>query len=103
QLRRRAQGRRRGRQQEGLRPAKLSQGGRGRHGRAGLDGLPGAELGGHRRLTATVTGVGHTRGMTTIGAIFTPQRPPGLAVEAAHAADAAGLEELWLWEDCFAE
>jgi alkanesulfonate monooxygenase SsuD/methylene tetrahydromethanopterin reductase-like flavin-dependent oxidoreductase (luciferase family) len=41
--------------------------------------------------------------MTIVGAIFTPQRPPGLAVEAARAADAAGLEELWLWEDCFAE
>ena len=40
QLRRRAQGRRRGRQQEGLRPARLGQGGRGRHGRAGRRGLP---------------------------------------------------------------
>ena len=34
QLRRRAQGRRRGRQQEGLRPALLPEAGRGRHGRA---------------------------------------------------------------------
>ena len=35
QLRRRAQGGRRGRQQEGLRPARLGQGGRGGHGQAG--------------------------------------------------------------------
>ena len=34
QLRRRAQGRRRGRQQEGVRPARLGQGGRGGHGQA---------------------------------------------------------------------
>ena len=34
QLRRRAQGRRRGRQQEGVRPADLGQGGRGGHGQA---------------------------------------------------------------------
>ena len=40
--------------------------------------------------------------MTTVGAIFTPQNPPGLAVEAARAADAAGLPELWIFEDCFA-
>ena len=39
QLRRRAQGRRRGRQQEGLRPPRLGQGGRGRHGRPRRRGL----------------------------------------------------------------
>ena len=39
QLRRRAQGRRRGRQQEGLRPPRLGQGRRGRHGRAGRRGV----------------------------------------------------------------
>ncbi len=39
QLRRRAEGRRRGRQQEGLRPALLPEGRRGRHGRAGGAGL----------------------------------------------------------------
>ena len=41
QLRRGAQGRRRGRQQEGLRPARLGQAGRGRHGPARRDGLRG--------------------------------------------------------------
>ena len=40
QLRRRPQGRRRGREQEGLRPPGLGQGGRGRHGGAGRRGLP---------------------------------------------------------------
>ena len=39
QLRRRAQGRRRGRQQEAVRPARLGQGGRGRHGRSDRRGL----------------------------------------------------------------
>lgn len=41
--------------------------------------------------------------MTTVGAIFRPSNPPELALEVARAADAAGLAELWLWEDCFAE
>ena len=45
QLRRRAEGRRRGRQQEGLRPARLGQGGRGRHGRARRRGLREPALG----------------------------------------------------------
>ena len=45
QLRRRAQGRRRGRQQEGLRPARLGQGRRGRHGQARGRGLRGPALG----------------------------------------------------------
>lgn len=41
--------------------------------------------------------------MTTIGAIFPPDRPPEELREVAQAADAAGLEQLWLWEDCFQE
>ena len=53
ELRRRAQDRRRGRQQEGVRPARLGQGGRGRHGRPRRRGLrrtcarraPSSELG----------------------------------------------------------
>jgi alkanesulfonate monooxygenase SsuD/methylene tetrahydromethanopterin reductase-like flavin-dependent oxidoreductase (luciferase family) len=39
--------------------------------------------------------------MTTLGAIFLPQNPPERLREAARAADEAGLEELWLWEDSF--
>jgi alkanesulfonate monooxygenase SsuD/methylene tetrahydromethanopterin reductase-like flavin-dependent oxidoreductase (luciferase family) len=39
--------------------------------------------------------------MTTLGAIFTPQNPPESLRGVARAADDAGLEELWLWEDCF--
>ena len=46
QLRRRAEGRRRGRQQEAVRPARLRQGGRGRHGRPRRRGLRGPALGG---------------------------------------------------------
>jgi alkanesulfonate monooxygenase SsuD/methylene tetrahydromethanopterin reductase-like flavin-dependent oxidoreductase (luciferase family) len=40
--------------------------------------------------------------MTTVGAIFPPyNNPPETLRAAAEAADEAGLEELWLWEDCF--
>ena len=39
--------------------------------------------------------------MTTLGAISLPQNPPESLRNIARAADRAGLEELWLWEDCF--
>jgi alkanesulfonate monooxygenase SsuD/methylene tetrahydromethanopterin reductase-like flavin-dependent oxidoreductase (luciferase family) len=39
--------------------------------------------------------------MTTIGAVFTPSHPPERLRTVAKAADAAGLDQLWLWEDCF--
>jgi alkanesulfonate monooxygenase SsuD/methylene tetrahydromethanopterin reductase-like flavin-dependent oxidoreductase (luciferase family) len=37
----------------------------------------------------------------TLGAIVLPQLPPDRLLPAARAADEAGLDELWLWEDCF--
>lgn len=39
--------------------------------------------------------------MTTLGAVFLPQLPPERLRDVACAANEAGLEELWLWEDCF--
>src|SRR5690349_11479422 len=39
--------------------------------------------------------------MTILGAVLLPQNPPEHLRTLARAADAAGLEELWLWEDCF--
>lgn len=39
--------------------------------------------------------------MTTLGAIFLPQNPPESLRDVAIAAEESGLEELWLWEDCF--
>ncbi len=39
--------------------------------------------------------------MTTLGAVFLPYLPPERLLAVAQAADEAGLEELWLWEDCF--
>ena len=39
--------------------------------------------------------------MTTLGAIFLPSNPPERLPALARAADEAGLEQLWLWEDCF--
>jgi alkanesulfonate monooxygenase SsuD/methylene tetrahydromethanopterin reductase-like flavin-dependent oxidoreductase (luciferase family) len=41
--------------------------------------------------------------MTALGAVFLPQVPPERLRDVARAADDAGLEELWLWEDCFWE
>lgn len=41
--------------------------------------------------------------MTGLGAVFRPQLPPERLRTIATLADEAGLEELWLWEDCFLE
>jgi alkanesulfonate monooxygenase SsuD/methylene tetrahydromethanopterin reductase-like flavin-dependent oxidoreductase (luciferase family) len=41
--------------------------------------------------------------MTTLGAVFLPDLPPERLRAVARAADEAGLDELWLWEDCFKE
>ena len=38
-----------------------------------------------------------------VGAIFLPDLPPEQLRDYAQAAEAAGIEELWLWEDCFRE
>lgn len=40
--------------------------------------------------------------MSRIGTIFSPYpHPPEQLRDAARAAEDAGVEELWLWEDCF--
>jgi alkanesulfonate monooxygenase SsuD/methylene tetrahydromethanopterin reductase-like flavin-dependent oxidoreductase (luciferase family) len=39
----------------------------------------------------------------TIGVTFRPQSPPEKLREVAQSADAAGIAQLWLWEDCFCE
>jgi alkanesulfonate monooxygenase SsuD/methylene tetrahydromethanopterin reductase-like flavin-dependent oxidoreductase (luciferase family) len=39
--------------------------------------------------------------MTILGAITLPQNPPETLREIATTADRGGLDELWLWEDCF--
>ncbi|MFI6549043.1 LLM class flavin-dependent oxidoreductase [Streptomyces prunicolor] len=41
--------------------------------------------------------------MTGLGAVFRPQLPPERLRAVVQLADATGLEELWLWEDCFRE
>ncbi len=41
--------------------------------------------------------------MPTLAAIFTPDQPPERLGAVAAAADAAGLAQLWVWEDCFKE
>jgi len=39
----------------------------------------------------------------TIGVTFRPQCPPEELREVARSAEAAGIAQLWLWEDCFCE
>jgi len=39
--------------------------------------------------------------MTTLGVVCRPEFPPERVREIAVAADDAGVDELWLWEDCF--
>jgi alkanesulfonate monooxygenase SsuD/methylene tetrahydromethanopterin reductase-like flavin-dependent oxidoreductase (luciferase family) len=39
--------------------------------------------------------------VTRIGAIFLPTWAPEALLPLAHAADEAGVDELWVWEDCF--
>lgn len=41
--------------------------------------------------------------MTALGVVFRPQLPPERLRSVVAAAEEAGLEELWLWEDCFFE
>ncbi|HLL33972.1 MAG TPA: LLM class flavin-dependent oxidoreductase, partial [Streptomyces sp.] len=41
--------------------------------------------------------------MTGLGAVFRPQLPPERLRALARLADDTGLDELWLWEDCFLE
>ncbi len=41
--------------------------------------------------------------MTTLGVIFPPDLPPERLRSVALAADRYGLEQLWVWEDCFKE
>jgi alkanesulfonate monooxygenase SsuD/methylene tetrahydromethanopterin reductase-like flavin-dependent oxidoreductase (luciferase family) len=41
--------------------------------------------------------------MVSLGVIFSPELPPEELREVALAAEAAGVPELWLWEDCFRE
>jgi alkanesulfonate monooxygenase SsuD/methylene tetrahydromethanopterin reductase-like flavin-dependent oxidoreductase (luciferase family) len=41
--------------------------------------------------------------MTVLGAVFRPQVPPEQLKAVALAAEEAGLEELWVWEDSFFE
>lgn len=41
--------------------------------------------------------------MSATGVVFRPQSPPEELRAAIEAAEAAGIDELWLWEDCFLE
>ena len=41
--------------------------------------------------------------MASLGVIFPPDLPPERLRPVAIAADEAGLQQLWLWEDCFKE
>ena len=38
-----------------------------------------------------------------VGVIFRPELPPEQLRGFVQAAEAAGLDDVWLWEDCFLE
>ena len=40
--------------------------------------------------------------LPVVALIVPPDQPPELVLEAAREAEGRGIEELWLWEDCFA-
>ncbi|MGV8875375.1 MAG: LLM class flavin-dependent oxidoreductase [Rhodococcus sp. (in: high G+C Gram-positive bacteria)] len=40
-------------------------------------------------------------GTVRIGVVLRPELPPEAIIDAAAAAEAAGVDEVWLWEDCF--
>jgi len=44
-----------------------------------------------------------TRRTPRVGIIFRPQLPPERLREFVISAEAAGLDDLWMWEDCFME
>jgi alkanesulfonate monooxygenase SsuD/methylene tetrahydromethanopterin reductase-like flavin-dependent oxidoreductase (luciferase family) len=55
---------------------------------------------------ATASGVRapvHDVPMTSLGVVFIPNWPPEGLRAVAVAAEESGLDELWLWEDCFRE
>lgn len=39
--------------------------------------------------------------MVVVGAVFRPQFPAAQLAEAARVAQACGVDQVWLWEDCF--
>ncbi len=39
--------------------------------------------------------------MTTLACIIRPSTPPSRLIPLARSVEAAGIEEIWLWEDCF--
>ncbi|KRF32434.1 LLM class flavin-dependent oxidoreductase [Nocardioides sp. Soil805] len=41
--------------------------------------------------------------MVTVGVVFRPQQPPEELEAVVRHVEAAGVPELWLWEDCFLE
>lgn len=41
--------------------------------------------------------------MVALGMVFRPQLPPEALLATARAAEVAGLDHLWVWEDCFCE
>ena len=50
-------------------------------------------------MTSEVSG----RGVPRVGVVFRPQLPPERLREFIATAEAGGLDDVWLWEDCFRE
>ena len=74
--------------------------------RTGGDPRPGREISGKGRSLSAETvhsRVRHDGQMTTLGLVFVPSLPPERLKSVALLAEEHGLDELWLWEDCFME
>jgi 5,10-methylenetetrahydromethanopterin reductase len=54
-------------------------------------------------MTRTVSASGHDRDVTKLGVCFVPTQPPERLSSIARSAEAAGLDEFWVWEDCYKE
>ena len=50
-----------------------------------------------------VPGGWHGGAMVALGMVFRPQQPPEALLATARSAEGAGLDQLWVWEDCFCE
>jgi len=55
-----------------------------------------------RRNDSPDAGLGTSGIVPRVGCVFRPDVPPESLAKVARVADESGIDELWLWEDCFA-
>jgi sugar phosphate isomerase/epimerase len=65
--------------------------------------VPFENVGGLREDGAMTTSQTNPSAVPRLGLAFVPDVPPERLQSLARAADRAGIDELWVWEDCFKE